>query len=71
MVLDIAGMVVLATGYKAHILTWTVIKEKNYFLEFEPTPLLDEKGNIIGVLETIKDRTGQKLALQAIRDQGK
>jgi methyl-accepting chemotaxis protein len=58
----------LATGNKAHVLTWSAIKEKKYFLEFEPTPLLDDKGNIIGVLETIKDLTGQKLALQAVQD---
>ena len=58
----------LATGNKEHILTWAVIKERKYFLEFEPSPLLDEKGSIIGVLETIKDLTGQKLALQAVHD---
>jgi PAS domain S-box-containing protein len=58
----------LATGNREHILTWAVIKEKKYFLEFEPTPLLDEKGGITGVLETIKDLTGQKLALLAVQD---
>ena len=58
----------LATGNKAHVLTWSVIKEKKYFLEFEPTPLLDDKSGIIGVLETIKDLTGQKLALLAVQD---
>ncbi|MGD0152549.1 MAG: PAS domain-containing protein, partial [Thermacetogeniaceae bacterium] len=58
----------LATGDKAHILTWAVIKDKKYFLEFEPIPLLDEKGNIIGVFETVRDLTGQKLALQAVQE---
>jgi methyl-accepting chemotaxis protein len=57
-----------AAGEAAHILTWAVIKDKKYFLELEPTPLLDEKGSIIGVLEMIKDITGQKLALQAVQD---
>jgi methyl-accepting chemotaxis protein len=58
----------LATGTREHILTWAVIKEKKYFLELEPTPLLDEKDGIIGVFQTIKDRTGQKLALQAVQE---
>ena len=58
----------LATGDKAHILTWAVIKEKKYFLETEPSPLLDEKGSIIGVLGTIKDLTGQKLVMLAVHD---
>jgi methyl-accepting chemotaxis protein len=59
---------VLDTGDTAHVLTWAMIKDKKYFLEFKPTPLLDEKGSIIGAIETIKDITGQKLALQAVQD---
>ncbi len=58
----------LATGNREHVLTWATIKNVKYFLEFEPTPLLDEKGSTTGVLETIKDITGQKLALQAVQD---
>ena len=34
----------LATGDKAHVLTWAVIKEKKYFLETEPSPLPGREG---------------------------
>jgi PAS domain S-box-containing protein len=58
----------LATGDKCCVLTWATIKGKKYFLEFEPNPLLDEKGNIVGVLEIVRDITGQKMATQAVYD---
>ncbi len=58
----------LASGDNTHIVTWATIREKKYFLEFEPTPLMDAKGNITGVVGMIKDLTSQKLVLQAVQD---
>jgi methyl-accepting chemotaxis protein len=58
----------LATGDSTPVETWATIKDKQYFFEYRPTPSYDSKGVIRGVVETVVDRTGQKLALQAVRD---
>ena len=58
----------LETGSTAVIETWATIKDRKYFFEFRPMPTLDSKGKIRGVIGTIIDRTGQKLALQAVQD---
>ncbi|MGD0152349.1 MAG: PAS domain-containing protein, partial [Thermacetogeniaceae bacterium] len=58
----------LATGDSSHIETWATIKDRKYFFEYMPTPTYDSKGNITGAIETIVDRTGQKLVLQAVQD---
>ena len=58
----------LATGERATIVSWCIIRDKKYFLEFKPTPLLDEQGCVTSVLETIRDLTGQTLALKAVQD---
>ncbi len=58
----------LTTGESTQIETWATIGDKRYYLEFEPTPLKDAKGNIAGVIETILERTSKRLALQTIHD---
>jgi PAS domain S-box-containing protein len=58
----------LATGRKAKVESWVTIKDKRYFLEFKPTPLMDDKGNIIGVLETMKDITGHRVTHEQPED---
>ncbi len=61
-------MTCLETGSTNVIETWATIRDKKYFLEYRPTPTYDSKGKIRGVIGTIIDRTGQKLALQAVQD---
>ncbi|MGD0620901.1 MAG: methyl-accepting chemotaxis protein [Thermacetogeniaceae bacterium] len=56
------------SGDSAFIETWATIKDKRYFFEYRPTPTFDSKGDITGVIEVIIDRTGQKLALQAVQE---
>lgn len=56
------------TGDAASVDTWAMIKGRKYFLECRPSPIYDHEGNITGVIETIIDLTGQKLAMQAIKD---
>ena len=58
----------LATGDSTPVETWATIKDRKYFFEYRPTPTFDPKGVVRGVVETIVDRTGQKLALQAVQD---
>jgi len=58
----------LDTGDSTPVETWATIKGRKYFFEYRPTPTYDAKGIIKGVVETVVDRTGQKLALQAVRD---
>jgi methyl-accepting chemotaxis protein len=60
--------VALTTGGRASLTSWCKIEAQKYFLEFKATPLLDDQGGITGVLETIRDLTGQTLALQAVQD---
>ena len=60
-------MACLETGSTAVIETWATIKDRKYFFEYRPTPTYDSKGKIRGVIATITDRTGQKLALQAVQ----
>jgi methyl-accepting chemotaxis protein len=58
----------LTTGDASPVETWATIRDRKYYLEYRPTPSYDAKGNITGVFETVVDRTGQKLALQAVQD---
>ena len=61
----------LATGSRAYVETWATVasfKDRKYFLEYRPIPSHNSKGEITGVVETIIDRTSQKLALQAVQD---
>ena len=58
----------LTTGESALVESWATIKDKKYFFEYRPNPTYDLKGNIRGVIGTVIDRTGQKLALQAVQD---
>ena len=46
----------------------TSFKDRKYFFEYRPIPSHNSKGEITGVVETIVDRTSQKLALQAVQD---
>lgn len=58
----------LATGDTTPVETWATIGDKKYFFEYRPTPTYDSKGTIRGVVETVVDRTGQMLALEAVQD---
>jgi methyl-accepting chemotaxis protein len=66
---EVSGMQrVFDTGDDAPVDTWATIKGKKHFFEYMPAPVYDAKGVIRGVVETVIDRTGQKLALQAVGD---
>ena len=58
----------LATGDTSVVETWATVKDKRYFFEYRPVLTRNSKGEITGVIETVVDRTGQKLALQAVQD---
>ncbi len=58
----------LATGDSTSVDTWATIRDRKYFFEYRPTPTFDSKGVVRGVVETVIDRTGQQLALQAVKD---
>jgi PAS domain S-box-containing protein len=56
------------SGESACIETWATINNKKYFFELRLTPVYDSKGNVTGVIEALIDRTGQKLAIQAVHE---
>ncbi len=58
----------LETGSTVVVESWAMIGDKKHFFEYMTTPTLDSKGKVRGIIETIIDRTGQKLVLQAVQD---
>ncbi len=58
----------LATGEVSPVETWATVKGKRCFFECMPALTYNSKGEITGVMETVVERTGQKLALQAVQD---
>ena len=57
-------------GDNERIISWGMVKNKGKkrYLEYSPTALLDDRGEVIGVLETVLDFTGVELMLFAIQD---
>lgn len=65
---EVSGVERALRGEYIHIESWATIGKKRYYLEYIPTPLIDSGGNVTGVVEVVKDLTGQKLALQAVKN---
>ncbi len=57
-------------GENERIISWAMVKNKGKkrYLEYSPTPLRDDRGEIIGVLETILDFTNVELMFFAVQD---
>lgn len=64
---EVSGIERALRGENVHIKSWATIRGKKFFLEYIPTPLVDSKGNVTGVIEVVEDLTDQKLALQAVK----